>query len=82
MHAIHAEISCITSIKKEDVDWSKVELYVYRKMTKQPFGMARPCPACMAMIKAKGIKKIFYTTNEGFAFEQLKKDILEEEIFA
>ena len=82
MHALHAEISCLTSIKKENIDWSKVELYIYRKMSKQPFGMARPCPACMAMIKNKGIKKIFYTTNEGYCFEQLEKDILEEDVFS
>lgn len=80
LHALHAEISCITSIKKDDIEWGKVELYIYRKMSKQPFGMARPCPACMAMIKDKGIKKIFYTTNDGFAFEQLERDILEEDL--
>lgn len=48
-------------------------------MTKKPFGLARPCPACMAMIKNLGIKKIYYTTDDGFAFEQLETELLEED---
>ena len=78
IHSLHAEIACLTSIKK-DVPFDKVELYIYRKMTKKPFGLARPCPACMAMIKNLGIKKIYYTTNDGFAFEQLETELLEED---
>lgn len=78
LHSLHAEITCLTSIKK-DVPFDKVELYIYRKMTKKPFGLARPCPACMAMIKNLGIKKIYYTTDDGFAFEQLETELLEED---
>lgn len=78
LHSLHAEISCLTSIKK-DIPWDKVEIYIYRKMSKRPFGMARPCPACMAMIKDKGIKHIYYTTNDGFAYEQLEQNFLEKD---
>lgn len=78
LHALHAEINCLNSIKK-DVQWDKVELYIYRKMVKKPFGLARPCPACMAMIKDKGIKHIYYTTNDGFAYEHLERNLLEED---
>lgn len=78
LHAMHAEINCLTSIKK-DVCWDKVELYIYRKMSRKPFGMARPCPACMAMIQDKGIKHIYYTTNQGFAYEQIQSNIFENE---
>lgn len=33
--------------------------------------MARPCPSCMAAIKDIGISHIYYTTNDGYAYEKL-----------
>lgn len=71
-HALHAEISCLIPIlENENIDWNKVELYVYRIRNDQPFGLARPCPACMAAIKQCGIKQIAYTTNDGYAVERI-----------
>lgn len=32
--------------------------------------MARPCPACMSAIKELGIKNIYYTTDNGYAYEK------------
>ena len=73
---IHAEISCINSIRHLDIDFSKVKLYIYRKRNDKPYGMSRPCPSCMAAIKDLGIKHIYYTTNEGFAYECVTKEDL------
>lgn len=70
---IHAEIACIKSINvsDDDIDWTKVSLYIYRKCISREHGIARPCPACMHAIKEKGIRDIYYTTNDGFAYEKL-----------
>lgn len=73
---IHAEISCINSIRHLDIDFSKVKLYIYRKRNDKPYGMSRPCPSCMAAIKDLGIKHIYYTTNEGFAYECVTQEDL------
>ena len=35
--------------------------------------MARPCPACMAAIKDFGIKNIYYTTDDGMAYENVSQ---------
>lgn len=70
---LHAEISCINQIKHLDINFSKVKLYIYRIRKDQPFGLARPCPSCMAAIKDLGIKNIYYTTNDGFSYERLEK---------
>lgn len=70
--SLHAEINCINSIRHMDIDFSKVKLYVYRIRNDQPYGMARPCPSCMAAIKDIGIKNIYYTTNDGFAYEKVE----------
>jgi deoxycytidylate deaminase len=69
---LHAEISCLNGIRHLDVNFSKVKLYIYRIRKDQPFGMARPCPSCMAAIKDLGIREIYYTTNDGFGYERFK----------
>lgn len=71
-HALHAEINClIPLLDNVEIDWNKVELYIYRIRNDQPYGLARPCPACMAAIKQCGIKQIAYTTNDGYATERI-----------
>lgn len=71
---LHAEISCINQIKHLDINFSRVKLYIYRIRNDQPFGMSRPCPSCMAAIKDLGIKNIYYTTNDGYAYEKLENN--------
>lgn len=71
---LHAEINCINSIKHlEGINFSKIKLYIYRIRKDQPFGLARPCPSCMAAIMDLGIRDIYYTTNDGFAYERMEK---------
>jgi len=69
---LHAEISCINSIKNLCINFSKVRLYIYRIRNDTPFGISRPCPSCMAAIRDLGIKDIYYTTNDGYAHETVK----------
>ena len=70
---LHAEISCLNQIKHLDINFSKVKLYIYRIRKDQPFGLSRPCPSCMAAIKDLGIRDIYYTTNDGYAYEKIEK---------
>ena len=72
---LHAEISCLNQLKNLNVNFSKVRLYIYRIRKDQPYGLARPCPSCMAAIKDLGIKDIFYTTNDGYSYEKLENNI-------
>lgn len=69
---LHAEIHCLNQIKNLNINFSKVKLYIYRIRNDQPYGMARPCPSCMAAIKDMEIKDIYYTTNNGFSYERLE----------
>ena len=71
---LHAEISCINQIKHLDINFSKVKLYIYRIRKDQLFGLSRPCPSCMAAIKDLGIRDIYYSTNDGYAYEKLEKN--------
>lgn len=66
---LHAEMSCLNQIKDMDLDFGKVELYVYREDKNRNLAMCRPCAACMRAIDDLGIKRIHYTTYGGFADE-------------
>ena len=73
---LHAEMNCLSQLKNLDINFSKVKLYIYRVRKDQPFGMARPCPSCMAAIKDLGIRDIYYTTDNGYSYEYLGEDII------
>jgi len=70
-HTLHAEVEAISRIPK-DIDLKDAALYVYREhpLTHQ-LANSRPCPSCMALIKSKGVRKLYYTTEDGYCFEQL-----------
>lgn len=67
----HAEIAALSKIKELDIDFSDVQLFTYRALKDGHIAMARPCPACMAAIRNLGIRKIHYTTPDGYADEKL-----------
>lgn len=70
---LHAEINCINQLKHLDnINFSKVKLYIYRIRNDIPYGMSRPCPSCMAAIKDLGIRDIYYTTNDRYVYERLE----------
>ncbi len=70
---LHDEINCTNSIRHLDINFSKVKLYIYRIRKDQPFGLSRPCHSCMAAIKDLGIKDIYYTTNNGYAYKRIEQ---------
>ena len=77
LHTMHAEIAAINSIPYPvgiEVDWKNVDIYVYRIAPglRSKHGMARPCAGCMAALKKLGIRNIYYTTDDGYAYERLE----------
>lgn len=54
------------------LDWTKVHIYLYREYKDGRLGPSRPCPSCMAMLRELGIKKIYYTTEDGFVEEKFR----------
>lgn len=68
-NSLHAEMMCLLKAKDLDLDWNKCCLFVFRKKKTGIIGMARPCNACMGYIKSLGLKNIYYTTENGWAYE-------------
>jgi len=73
---LHAEINCINQIRRLDINFSKVKLYIYRIRRDRPVRMSRPCPSCMAAIKDLGIRDIYYTSNDGYVYERIENIIV------
>lgn len=67
----HAEVNCITHVR-EDIDWSKAKLFIYREYKDGKPAMARCCPGCMQLVKSVGIRDIYYTTPNGWAKERIE----------
>lgn len=65
----HAETEVYRKIRYLDIDFSKVNIYLYRETKNKKVAMSRPCLSCFKMLQNLGIKNIYYTTNLGFAHE-------------
>ena len=69
---MHAEIKLISKIRYLDINFSEVEIYVYRETKDGRKAMARPCKACTQALRDLGIKKVCYTTNDGYCEERFE----------
>lgn len=66
---VHAEFDAINYLINQHIDLSGAQVYVYRENYNGELAPSRPCPRCMALIKACGIKKIKYTGDKSFIQE-------------
>lgn len=58
---IHAESGAILSAGMDNCEGGT--LYVLRVKQDKSLGMAKPCLSCESLIRATGIKRVFYTTG-------------------
>lgn len=65
---LHAEIDALISSGR--VDLTGAEIYIYREDKKGNLANCRPCVSCTQALKDAGVRHIYYTHKEGFAYEQ------------
>ena len=71
-HTLHAETQALLKISKyDDINLSEATIYTYRDLADGSLAKSRPCKSCMNIIKDYGIKRICYTTYDGFCEEIL-----------
>lgn len=69
---IHSELACLLPlIKRKDVNFSNVTLYIYREHKSGALAIARPCASCEALIRSLGIRNIYYTGNNSYINEEI-----------
>ena len=64
---IHAEHEALRNID----DASRGVLFVYRETKAGDVAMARPCDGCQRLLRDKNVRKVIYTTENGFAVEKI-----------
>ena len=69
---LHAEIATLLKSRDLDIEWNKSMLFIARLKKNGDLGLARPCNACMGLIKQYGIKNIYYTTDNGWCYERIE----------
>jgi tRNA(Arg) A34 adenosine deaminase TadA len=72
---VHAEVALVQKLRwkfGDSIDWSKVNIYLYREYKDGTLAPSRPCPSCMALLVNLGVKRICYTTENGYAEEKFK----------
>ena len=70
---LHAEIATLLKRRDLDIEWNKSMLFIARLKKNGDLGLARPCNACMGLIKQYGIKNIYYTTDNGWCYERIEQ---------
>ena len=68
-HLMHAEIDAI--VKAKEFLGDDTSIYVYRVLRNGTTAMCRPCVGCLRALKDYGIKRVFYTTGDGLAYEEI-----------
>lgn len=68
-NTLHAEVSALLGMSYEDL--KGCDAYIYRETKLATLGEARPCSACFNALKIAGIKKIHYSSPDGFKTEYL-----------
>ena len=69
LNSIHAEVNCLSKLKRNPRMLQDCEMYVVRIGTEKmgnPLKYSKPCPDCTKVILKSGIKKIFYSTSDDF----------------
>lgn len=69
---VHAEFDALNYLVNQRIDLSGAHLYVYREMSHGLPALARPCPRCMGLIRACGIRKLHYTGSNSYISEVLE----------
>jgi tRNA(Arg) A34 adenosine deaminase TadA len=66
--SIHAEMDALW---KMDADYSSLKAIIVRSSKTGMLGNSRPCDMCMNALRQHGVKTILYSTNNGFAMENI-----------
>lgn len=71
----HCETALVSRIRwkfGDSLDWSRVDIYLYRELKNGQLAMARPCRSCFCLLRDLGVRRVFYTTENGYAEEEFK----------
>jgi deoxycytidylate deaminase len=63
-HRLHAEAMAMINLKKLGIPADECEIFVYREYRDGTASLAKPCAACMELLRENKIKKIYYSISD------------------
>ena len=69
--ACHAETAALLPLIRQRADLTSCAAYLYRSHKDGSIAMSRPCSRCMSLMRAVGIRRVFFTVEDGYAVEDI-----------
>ena len=69
---VHAETHCLLPRIKQNYDLSRADLYIVRRHKNGKLAMSHPCPGCMSLLRANGVRNIYFSTEGGYSKEKVE----------
>ena len=68
---VHAETACLLPLIRQGYDMSRSDLYIVRRHRNGSLALSRPCPGCMSLLRANGVRRVFFSVEGGFSEERI-----------
>ena len=68
---VHAETACLLPLIRQGYDMSRSDLYIIRRHKDGSLVVSRPCPGCMSLLRANGVRRVFFSVEDGYAVEKI-----------
>ena len=68
---VHAETACLLPLIRQGYDMSRSDLYIIRRHRNGSLALSRPCPGCMSLLRANGVRRVFFSVEDGYATERI-----------
>lgn len=69
---VHAEVSCLLPLIRQNYNMVGSDLYIVRRHKNGILAISRPCPGCMSLLRANGVKRVFFSIENGYSMEYIK----------
>lgn len=70
---VHAETACLLPLIRQGYDMTRSDLYIIRRHRNGSLALSRPCPGCMSLLRANGVRRVYFSTENGFYVEDLRR---------
>ena len=67
----HAETAALLPLIRQRADLASCTAYLYRSHKDGSLALSRPCSGCMSLLRAAGIRRVFFTVEGGYAVEDI-----------
>ena len=68
---VQAETSCLLPLIRQGYDMTRSDLYIVRRHKSGPLALSRPCPGCMSLLRANGVRRVFFSVEDGYSVERI-----------